>query len=370
MKISKEALAAALRHAGAVRPDRINIIPDGDGTITINAAEKGHGGVVTQSVIEAECDAGDAKFQVPYQHFRSVVESMPDGLLTIAAAANDAVTVRNGVTRLKTRAIFNPAVDLLSTDGASARRTLDGSALRAAIRQTAHAVPQKDLRPYLNTLRLEVAGGTAEAVATDGHRMMVSRFDARDAGDDVAVSILNTAVGLLSAMADAGDVEILMIGKAVVLARGLWLCRIPVIDGYPKWRKILKRPETTDPQYTVDAPTLLAAMRRMIIVGEDEAGQRRYGLGVRMSGDGENLRVELAGNESEDTVAVEAPAGAIDVGVDARLMADLLDAAGAGKVRITHVSANADTVAILVVPDDQRDPGTSRFASIVTEYRV
>jgi DNA polymerase III sliding clamp (beta) subunit (PCNA family) len=370
MKINKTALVAALRHAGTVRPDKVNIIPGADG-ITINAAEKGHGGVVTQSVVEAEIDAADAAFQAPYQRFRALVESMPDGVLSISVTASDAVTVRNGVTRLKTRAIFDPALDLLSTEGSQTCCTLPGRALRSAIGQTVHAIAEKDLRAFMTTLHLEVNNGIAEAVGTDGLRMMISRFDAQDAGSDISVSIINAALPLLSAMAEAGDVAIHLVGKTVVLARDAWLCRVPITDKYPDWRRMLSSPVSTDPGFTVDASALLPSMRRMIIVAEGEAGQARYGHGVTLSSDGDALRIQLAGNDSEDRVAIEAVTGNIDIGANARQVLDLLDVvASVGKIRITHIGSGGSHGRIMVVPDDQRDPSASRFASIITEFQV
>lgn len=371
MKINKATLATALRHAGMVRPDRVNIVPNGDGAIIINAAEKGHGGVATQSVVQTEADGDVGAFQAPYQHFRAVVESMPEGVLTIKAVDNDAVTVQNGRTRLKTRAIYNPAVDMLSTDGASANCKLNGAALRGAIGQTVHAIAQKSPMESLNTMRLEVSNGNAEAVATDGRRMMVSRFEAQHAGGDIAISVVDTAMPLISAMADEGDVSIHIVGKSVVLARGAWLCRVPVIAKYPNWRRILTQHiNPTDPQFTVDAPQLLGAMRRMIIADEGEAGQARYGHPVRVSTEGDAMRIALVGNDSEDVVSIESGVDQVDLGTDARQIADLLAAVGAGKVRVIYVGNGDGGGRIVVVPDDHRDLLTSRFVSTLTEYRI
>ena len=369
LRIEKNELATALRHAGTVRPDRIALAPSG-AAVTLNAAEKGHGGVVTQMSIAAECGGDEAPFQVPYQHFRSIVESMPDGVLDVRAASNDAVTVQNGKTKLKARAIFNPALDLLDATGANAQRVLDGAAIRSAIAQTIHAIPSKDVREYLTSMRLDVEDGVAAVVGTDGRRMMISRFAVTDSGDAIGISIVNPAIPMVAAMADKGNIRVYIKEKTVVIAQDQWMCRIPVISGYPNWRRTLARSASPDPAFTVSAVALLDAMKRMIVVAEGEAGQARYGHGVYLKqGDG-GLSITLAGNDSEDLVAIDHVEGDINITADARQLADLLGAVGDADVRITHVGGVTGSSRILVVPDNDRDQMTAKFTSIVTELRI
>lgn len=370
MQITKSALSASLRQAGLVRPDRVNIIPQ-MGSVMINAMEKGHGGVVTQSVVEVE-DVGSIKaFQVPFQHFRAIVDSMPDGMLTLKTVDADTVTVQSGRTRLKTRSICDPAVDVLSIDNAVSSCTLNGVALRGAIGQTLHAIAQKNPLPSLNTMRLEVSAGKAETIATDGRRMMVSRFDAEHNGGDIAVSIVDVALPMLAAMCEDGDVSINIVGKSVVIARGDWLCRMPVVENYPNWRRILTKGSNDDPQFTVEAPSLLAAMRRMIIVAEGETGQGRYGQLVRITTEGEALKLALVGNDSEDAVSIEYSGKTqIDIGTDARQIAELLAAIGDSKVNFTYIASGSNSGRIVVLPDNQRDMLTSRYVSTIAECRI
>lgn len=376
IKIEKADLGSALRNAGMIRPDKVNIIPAAPGKIIVNASEKGHGGVVTQSVVECVVEGSGGAFQLPYANFRAVIDSMPDGVLDIRPSGPDAVTVRNGRTRLKTRALFDAAVDALSIGGASARCELGGKALRQAIGRTSHAMAEKDPRAFLNTLRLEISQGLAEVVATDGRRLMLSRFNADTAnhGGDIAVTVVNTAVPLLAAMAEAGDVAINLIGKTVVIERGEWLCRVPVIEGYPNWRKVMGGIEPSDPQCTVDATTMLAAMRRMIVVGDGESNGTRFGCLIRATttDDGAALRIALAENESEDVMAVESGAGDIDMGLDARQIADALSAISAGKLRLVYLkgSNGVGNGRLIIVPDENHDLSVCAFASTITECRI
>lgn len=368
MKIQKAALVAALRRIGAIRPERINLMSD-DRMVTLNASEKGHGGVVTQYAIEAMLDPSDVRdaFQISYQHFRSIVESMPDGVLTIAAKDNDSVIVRNAGTRLKAKAVFKPAIDLLSVEGETPRTHLDGGSLRKAIAQTEHAIPKAHTSIALTSLHIEVSEGVAHVVGTDSLRLMVSRFAAKDAGSDANVSVAGAAIPLLSAMADEGDVDIHFVDKSIVVAQGVWLCRVPAIgQSYPSWRRILSRQaELNVAEFSIGSGDFLLSMRRMLIAADSQ----RTGVGVKMDGDAERLNVSLPTNDSLDSVAMKNSSGVISLAANPRQLAELLSAIGDGDIRVSHQSSKSYGV-IIVTPDDQRDVNTSRFVSVITEYRL
>ena len=372
MKIEKSALAAALRRTSHIRPERVNVFAGGDDSVIVNAQEKGHGGLVSQETINA-AEVDGIRFQAPYAHFRSMIDAMPDGPLTITVTGEDEITVKNGRTRLKSRVVSDPAIDALSSDGANTVITLAGQPLRKAIAQTSHAMGQKDVRPYLNALHLRISQGKAEAVATDGYQMMVSRFAVEHDGAVVDLSIINTAVPMLAAMADENDVSIHMHEKTTVFKSGNWMCRLPVMAPFNGWLRVLGSIQEKGVEAVVDVPPLLASMNRMLVTHEGgDLGNKKPCL-VRILGTNNVLTLSLVGNDSEDAVDTEGMSGIVDFWINARQVADALEATKVAKVRL-HYSNPAGQQngqgKLVLLPESTSDMTQAAFLSMTMEHRI
>jgi hypothetical protein len=372
LKIEKSALAAALRRASHIRPERVNVFARGDNSITVNAQEKGHGGLVSQETINA-LETDGVQFQALYGHFRSMIDAMPDGTITIDETGADEITVKNGRTRLKTRVISNPAIDELSSDGVCKAITLAGQPLRKAIAQTSHAMAQKDVRAYMNALHMRISQGRAEAVATDGFRMMISRFAVEHDGPSVDLSIINTAVPTLAAMAEENDVTVYMHEKTTVFQSGNWVCRLPIMEPFTGWTRVLAAIQPQGGEAISDLPPLLASMQRMLVAHEGSEFNAKQPCLVRVSGASDVLTLSLVGNDSADAIDTEGMSRDMEFGIDARQVADALEAAKVAKVRLHYsppVSSMSGSGRLVLLPESTSDLTKSAFLAMIMEHRI
>lgn len=160
---------------------------------------------------------------------------------------------------------------------------------------------KKDLRYYLNGVKIEQAAGSSlRAVATDGHAMFACRDEAAQ-GQDVPDCIIPREVveWALKAKAAAIGIEIGEDGDCLAVA-GSASMGFRMIDGtFPDWRAVLPLVKDGAPAADVDflATGLVARFDKAL----KNAG-RRGGAAVRFVGGGQSRAVRVLVANLQDGV--------------------------------------------------------------------
>ena len=212
--------------------------------------------------------------------------------------------------------------------------TLPG--LAAAVKLATHEAAKADVRYYLNGVLIEVKGGLATVVATDGHRLhrvqLAGTVSAPDMAAIVPIDHLKRisydVVALSDGWIKCGDAEIQLIDAR-----------------YPDWRRVMPDASDRPRTITADRDALQAALVRV----RPLLNPKYHGVRLVMSASAITLEVPAA----DPAVTVPMPANGssadpVTIGISADYLISGLKACPAGPVAIRYNDANGS---ILLGPD-------------------
>ena len=208
------------------------------------------------------------------------------------------------------------------------------AALARAMGVVEHAMANGDVRHYLNGMLFEVEGTALRVVASDGHRLGVSRVELPEAPGDGRWIVPRTAArqlrGLLSTDDSATEFLARFAEGAAVFKVGGRELATKLVDGeYPKFGDIL--PEVGGSEFRLSREAVAASAARVATVLEQE----KFGVVSIGSGEGElSLSVDAReAGSAEDAVSVS---GALDegLGVNARYLREALAALDSDEVGV------------------------------------
>lgn len=143
--------------------------------------------------------------------------------------------------------------------------------LKKIIDKTSFAVPDQDIRQYLNGMLLEISDGAIRAVASDGHRLAFSsEILATDNNALAQVIIPRKCVAELSRLLDSNDEEIaLELSDNYIRIRGSdYIFTSKLIAGkFPNYNRMI--PKNGDKQVIVNREELKKAVMRVAILSNE-----------------------------------------------------------------------------------------------------
>lgn len=365
MKFKKTDLVAALKTASLVRPEYVAIYSK-NGGLRINAAGRGFGGVVAQANLPSEDLAvQEASFQVPFDRFRAIVESMPGDTVTIVLGDKDGAHVASGRTRLRVSAVYDPAIDEINAEAVSQSDkfcVFEGEVLSGAIALVSHAMAENDMRFFLNGMHINVRdGGDTEVVATNGHRLVINRIQAKSVSGAFRATLAPAAVHLLKSMSADGDVKLSIIDKTLIAKRGDWLCRMALYSEYIKdYDKVIPRDHGA--QFEVSRLEFAAAFHRVMLADED----RKHKAVVVKSGDPGVVAITLGSDPTScDEIGVQQCAP-FEYGVNGSYVEEFLSACRDEKVQVSI----KDMDRMIIAPVGTKDVSKASYATVIMGMRV
>ena len=185
LSIERAALMKALGHVQSV-VERRNTIP-----ILSNVLLSAEGGALSFSATDLDMEIIDetaaqvatpGQITAPAQVLYEIVRKLPDGAEVELKYAGEDPRLLVSAGRSRFNLPVLPAGDfpVMSSDGLSARISIEAQALARLIDKTRFAISTEETRYYLNGLYLHTVGegGAAQlrAVATDGHRLALAEM--------------------------------------------------------------------------------------------------------------------------------------------------------------------------------------------------
>ena len=210
-----------------------------------------------------------------------------------------------------------PPLDVESADG---WLSVDGGRLRAMLAQTSYAMSQDESRPFLNGIYLVVKGRELRVVATDGHRLALSRLEIATEAEMNGI-VPRKAVQELSRVLGAGD------DVALALRENQFFLRTPgfvlvskLVEGqFPPYEQVLPRAHPR--RLMVTREPLIAALRRVSVVADDRTRPIRLTAGpgtLRLTASSQEL------GEAEEVMPADFGGEELSIGFNARYLLDTL----------------------------------------------
>lgn len=268
---------------------------------------------------------------LPVARLLSLVEQFPDDDVSIAADGAKVLVscgaFKSRLQALPTRDFPRPA----QLDGETS--SLDGPAFRRMIDRTRYAINATAQKFIMQGALLQLSGGVAAMVATDGKRLAMATSGRT--GPDARVVVPIKTLDML-ASSDANDVKMFIGTKHLFFELGGRLLTTRTMTGeFPKYERII--PRDNGNIATITKGALTSALRRIVLVAEDNrAVYFSFSAG----------KLELTAQSAEVGAAVEALAVEYDgtslkVCVNGSFVLDFLGAAQGGTVEFKLRDANS-----------------------------
>lgn len=159
---------------------------------------------------------------------------------------------------------------------------------QAALKMVSHAASKKDVRYYLNGVRLEFSSHGLNLVAMDGHRLAVAIIGGDFEQGEITIGH-DAIKQILAAPKSTGEVECRFEGEQLKLEMAGQVITFTDVGGkYPDWRRVVQgTPEATE-VIGVNAEYMAQAMAALSKV----ANAKYHGVKIHLRGPNNSLKLE------------------------------------------------------------------------------
>lgn len=200
-----------------------------------------------------------------------ISESIINENIGMSQAEKVKVSVKSGKTNFNLASL--PASDFprIPELSSALQFVVKQNTLRKIIEKTCFAVPQQDIRQYLNGMLLEVNSGVIRAVASDGHRLAMCSADFADGDNSLAQIIIprKCVAELLRLLNDSErEVTVLLNDNYLRIRGDDYFFTSKLIAGkFPNYNKMI--PRSGDKQLVINRNELKQAVMRVAILSNE-----------------------------------------------------------------------------------------------------
>lgn len=221
--------------------------------------------------------------------------------------------------------------------------TLPQNTLRSLIEKTSFAIPQQDVRQYLNGLLFEVKDGSIQALATDGHRLALSNVESPIVNNAFAQVIIprKGVLELLRLLENTEEEVTISLNENFIRVKGSdFALTSKLISGkFPNYNKII--PKRGDKRVEISRDELKQALIRVGILSNEIFRSVRFQL---RSG---NLKLIANNPEQEEAVeelAVNYQGDSLDTVFNISYFLDALNAIDAENICISLQNSESGAI--------------------------
>jgi len=127
---------------------------------------------------------------IPGKKILDICRSLPDNSLIKLTEDNGRLTLVCGKSRFTMASLPAQEFPSLPKNPEVMNLEISQKELRTLIEKTSFAIPQQDVRQYLNGLLFEIRDGVIQTLATDGHRLAVHKINANPIDNSFAQVII------------------------------------------------------------------------------------------------------------------------------------------------------------------------------------
>lgn len=209
--------------------------------------------------------------------------------------------------------------------------------IQNAVNKTMFAVSSDDLRPAMMGVYFDIGTEDSTFVATDGHRLV--RYKNRDFKSDAPLSFIvpDKALHLVSKSLDGDDCELTISGEHARFSsdRATVITRL-INEQYPNYESVI--PRDNEKVLLVDKAQMLATVRRVSVFSSSTTRQIR----LHLQKDKLTIRAEDLdmSSEARETIACEYSSDEMEIGFNARYLADILSNVDGEEARFEFSTPN------------------------------
>lgn len=279
-----------------------------------------------------------------------IVNNLPEGEVEVSLEGTQ-VFLRLGVSEWRLMAFPADEFPPIPAITPAANLTLPAGHLKKAIASVSYAVSDDTSRPVLTGVLFTYDGETLTLVATDTHRMAVTKIKQEGIGTAVTAIVPEKALRVIKnlTLADNDDLTIgfddarltVDIGSAQVVSQ--------LLSGtYPNWERVVPGEYTRS--WTMDKGELYENIKRAMILARDNANR------IRFKGEGDKIvlsaRSEDKG-EAKEEVSIISKNGDVEIAFNGRYVMEALNALEAEGVRAEMTESSRPAILRPVEAEDE-----------------
>lgn len=293
--------------------------------------------------------AEEGSVAVPARRLLETLRQLPDILITfeVDERANIKFSTDKGTYKLVgEKADDFPALPDLN-DGTTL--TCESAVLKKAIQKTLFAVSSDDLRPAMMGVYFEIGTEKTTFVATDGHRLVRYSNGGLVSAEPLSFIIPDKALSQVSKSLVDRDCSITISDAHAVFESGdtVIISRL-ISEQYPNYQSVI--PRDNDKSLLIEKDQMLATVKRVSVFSSTTTRQIR----LQLAEDQLVIRAEDLdmSSEAKETVACEYSGESMEIGFNARYLADVLNNVDGDTVRFEFSTPNR---AGIVKPADEQE---------------
>lgn len=225
----------------------------------------------------------------------------------------------------------------------------DTDLITDAIGKTSFAVSTDDLRPAMMGVFFDIGEAESKFVATDGHRLV--RFVNRNLNSETPLSFIvpEKALSLISKALDGADCDLTVSDDHAQFKSDNTIIITRLInEQYPNYESVI--PRDNDKSLLIDKEQMLSTVRRVSVFSSSTTRQIRLQLGQdKLTIRAEDLDMS---SEAKETIACDYGAGEMEIGFNAKYLADVLSNVDGSEAKFEFSTPNR---AGIVKPAEEED---------------
>lgn len=297
--------------------------------------------LVAEVALEGEVEPGE--ITVPARKFLDICKSLKEGEQIKVKLEDNHLRLVTSQSRFSLSTLPATEYPGIEESVTTVSIELAQNSLKQLIEQTQFAMAQQDVRYYLNGMLMQLEDGTLTSVATDGHRLALSRGDVKaEENTELSAIVPRKGVIELSRLLESGDdpIELKFSNNHLRARTGRYCFTSKLVDGrFPDYDKVL--PMGGDKEVVADREPLKEALARAAILCNEKF------RGVRLMLGENTLRI-LANNpeqeEAEVEVYVEYNGPDLEVGFNVSYLLDVLNTVKSEQVKLICTDANSSAL--------------------------
>jgi DNA polymerase-3 subunit beta len=301
-----------------------------DGLLFISASDLE---IEISAQVACESNQVSGSITVPAKKFIDIIRSFDENTSPKILFDNGIVTIKQGRSSFKLTTLPAEQFPISEDECNDVELTVPRLELLQLFQSTHFALSQQDVRVFLNGLFLEFELNQISAVATDGHRMAISRYACNNTSLNKLLLPKKGVQEILRLLNSISDEHVLIAaGKAhfkLISTQFVFLSKL-IEARYPPYKNAI--PKHQDKQIIIDCVLLKRSLARIMILAHEKS------KAVMLHLQPAQLTLIANNNEQEEaveTLSAETQGDELKIGLNATYLLDVLSHFEEGKIRLS-----------------------------------
>ena len=268
--------------------------------------------------------SSEMKTTLPGRKLFDICRSLPDGCNVRLSIDNQKIKIESGKSKFSLVPLEPSEFPRMNQVQSDQGYKIKSDALLNLLENTSFSMANQDVRHYLNGVMISIHENQMIAVATDGHRLAVSKETIKnEEANNISIIIPRKAVNELLKIVKSGENIIFSPEKNQICVKtGSISITSKLIDGaFPDYEKVIpKDPKTT---FIADRKNLKDTLQRVAILSNE-----KY-RGIRINIDKNQILIKANNpeqEEAEEVLEVDYNGEPMEVGFNVSYLIEILNA--------------------------------------------